>query len=99
MRLDVKVDRIDHLGDGTHAILDYKTSDKINISDWDGDRPDAPQLPLYTVKSGREVSGVYYAKLVPRETSMPGHNGDHLRRRLADWNRVVDQLGSSFLAR
>ena len=97
LRLDVKVDRIDRLADGTHVILDYKTSDKINIKDWDGDRPDAPQLPLYTVKSGREVSGVYYAQLVPRDTSLLGQSGADLKRRLADWTRVVDHLGANFL--
>jgi len=95
--LDVKVDRIDHLADGTHVILDYKTSDKININDWDGNRPDAPQLPLYTVKSGREVSGVYYAKLVPGQTALLGHRGDDLKQRLPNWIRVVDHLGASFL--
>jgi ATP-dependent helicase/nuclease subunit B len=97
LELDVKVDRIDHLSDGTHVILDYKTSDKLSVKDWEGDRPDAPQLPLYTVKSGREVSGVYFAKLVPRQTALLGHSGAVLAQRLPDWARVVDHLGASFL--
>ena len=40
---------------GNYVVLDYKTSDNLNVDDWDGERPDAPQLPLYAVKSGREV--------------------------------------------
>ena len=30
--------------DGKYVVLDYKTSDKLDVKDWDGDRPDAPQL-------------------------------------------------------
>ena len=97
LELDVKVDRIDHLGDGTHVILDYKTSDKLNVKDGEGDRPDAPQLPLYAAKSDREVSGVYFAKLVPRQTALLGHGGAELTQRLPNWTRVVDHLGASFL--
>ncbi len=81
LELDLKVDRIDRMPSGKYVVLDYKTSDNLNVDDWDGERPDAPQLPLYAVKSGREVEGVYYAKLVPARvrscwvtaaTSLPG---------------------------
>src|ERR1019366_1955706 len=79
------------------AILDYKTSDRQSVKDWDSDRPDAPQLPLYAVKSGREVSGVFFVKLVPGQTALVGHSGDELAQRLPDWKKVVDHLGASFL--
>jgi hypothetical protein len=97
LQLDLKVDRIDRMSSGKHVVLDYKTSDNLNIKDWDGDRPDAPQLPLYAVKSGREVEGVYFAKLVPRGTALLGHGGGELAWREAEWTRVVDQLGTGFL--
>jgi probable DNA repair protein len=97
LQLDLKVDRIDRMPSGKYVVLDYKTSDKLNVEDWDGERPDAPQLPLYAVKSGREVEGVYYAKLVPRDTKLLGHREGELSRRVPEWTRVVDQLGSSFL--
>jgi probable DNA repair protein len=97
VQLDLKVDRIDRMPSGKYVVLDYKTSDKLNVEDWDGDRPDAPQLPLYAVKSGREVEGVYYAKLVPGDTRLLGHAGEALAWREPEWRRVVDQLGSSFL--
>ena len=96
LELEVKADRIDQLADGTHVILDYKTSEQLSTKAWDGDRPDAPQLPLYAVKSGREVSGVYFAKLVPGKTALLGYGGEELVWRMRDWTRVVDQLGSSF---
>jgi ATP-dependent helicase/nuclease subunit B len=97
VQLDLKVDRIDRMPSGKYVVLDYKTSDHLDVKDWDGERPDAPQLPLYAVKSGRKVEGVYYAKLVPRETELLGHAGQALAGREAEWTRVVDQLGSSFL--
>ena len=97
LHLDLKVDRIDRMPSGKFVVLDYKTSDKLNVDDWDGERPDAPQLPLYAVKSGREVEGVYYAKLVPRDTELLGHAGEALAWRVPEWRKVVDQLGSSFL--
>jgi probable DNA repair protein len=97
VQLDLKVDRIDRMPSGKYVVLDYKTSDNLNVDDWVGDRPDAPQLPLYAVKSGREVEGVFYAKLVPGGTKLLGHAGDALAGREPEWRRVVDQLGSSFL--
>ncbi len=99
LELELKVDRIDQqVADGTHVILDYKTSDNLSIKNWDGDRPDAPQLPLYAVKSERIVSGVYFAKLVPGQTALLGHAGRELEQRLPEWSKVVDQLGANFLA-
>jgi len=41
VHLDLKVDRIDRMPSGKYVVLDYKTSDKLNVDDWDGERPDA----------------------------------------------------------
>ncbi len=97
LQLDLKVDRIDRMPSGKYVVLDYKTSDKLNVEDWDGERPDAPQLPLYAVKGGREVEGVYYAQLAPNNTRLLGHASEALAWRVCEWTKVVDQLGSSFL--
>jgi len=96
VQLDLKVDRIDRMPNGKYVVLDYKTSDKLKVEDWDGERPDAPQLPLYAVKSGRDVEGVFYAKLVPGGVKLLGHAGEDLAWREPEWRRVVDQLGASF---
>jgi len=48
-RLDLRIDRIDALDDGTTAILDYKSGLGARPSDWLGDRPRDVQLPLYAI--------------------------------------------------
>jgi ATP-dependent helicase/nuclease subunit B len=47
LHLNLRVDRIDLTEEG-EIILDYKTG-TVKASDWQGDRPDEPQLPLYAV--------------------------------------------------
>jgi len=111
LRLQIKVDRVDrYLSDGRHAILDYKTAKKLSPADWDGDRPDAPQLPLYATRYSTEetgVSSVMFAKLVIGDTRLIGisesgedagrqrKNGP-LAERISDWRRVMDALALSF---
>jgi probable DNA repair protein len=62
--LDLRIDRIDLTPAGT-VILDYKTG-LASPKDWQGDRPDDPQLPLYAVlesDAGREIAAVAFALL------------------------------------
>lgn len=47
LRLNIRVDRVD-VGEDGEIIIDYKTG-VAKPSDWQSDRPDAPQLPLYAV--------------------------------------------------
>ncbi|MDE1175393.1 MAG: PD-(D/E)XK nuclease family protein [Edaphobacter sp.] len=49
LQLTVRVDRVDATEAGS-VIIDYKTGSAMP-SQWMGDRPDAPQLPLYAVLS------------------------------------------------
>jgi len=62
--LRLKIDRIDTLADGRLAIVDYKTSQKLAPGDWEGERPQAPQLPLYAAALGAErVAALAYGKV------------------------------------
>jgi probable DNA repair protein len=98
LRLQIKADRIDQLTDGTFAILDYKTSDKISVKEWDGERPDAPQIPLYTVKSEREISAVYFAKLALGSVGLLGcDDRAEMSHRKEEWKHVIDNLAGNFL--
>ena len=96
LKLAIKADRLDRYADGTHAILDYKTSDKQGIKDWESDRPNAPQLMLYAVKSEHVISSVEFAVLVPGSTYLDGYQGQDLQQRLPEWTNVVEHLGASF---
>ncbi|MSP53381.1 MAG: hypothetical protein EXR81_03910 [Gammaproteobacteria bacterium] len=48
LTINLQIDRIDELTDGQRLLLDYKTG-KTNPAEWFGDRPRAPQLPLYAI--------------------------------------------------
>lgn len=64
LTLDLRLDRVDLTAQGA-VIVDYKTGSAAT-SDWLGERPDAPQLPLYAVLSqdaGLDVAGVVFALL------------------------------------
>jgi probable DNA repair protein len=52
LTLDLRFDRVDHVGAGDTAglvLVDYKTGQSGHPADWDGERPDDPQLPLYAL--------------------------------------------------
>jgi len=47
--LQFKIDRIDRLADGSISLIDYKTGLPTPLSQWFGERPKSPQLPLYAI--------------------------------------------------
>jgi probable DNA repair protein len=67
-----RIDRMDRLADGTHAIIDYKTGSRVTPNDWMGERPDEPQLPLYAVTADVGVSAVAFAKLKTGDMKFAG---------------------------
>jgi ATP-dependent helicase/DNAse subunit B len=97
LSLEIKADRVDRFADGTHAILDYKTSDRQGTKDWESDRPNAPQLMLYAIKSPHAISAVQFAILVPGTTKLDGYQGQDLERLRPQWTSVVENLGASFV--
>ena len=87
LRLEIRVDRVDtNLSGGEPAgdiILDYKTG-AATPKDWLGPRPDAPQLPLYTVlANSTDLAAVAFASVRPGnlmgivgyEAGSPGRSG------------------------
>jgi ATP-dependent helicase/nuclease subunit B len=65
LRLDLRVDRIDEIGEhGATLIIDYKSGHGgPGSGEWFGERPEAPQLPLYALSVQPPVAGVAYATL------------------------------------
>ena len=112
----MKVDRIDTLlVNGEPAgeiILDYKTS-MANPADWQGERPDAPQLPLYAVVAGTpELVGIAFASVRPgkgREIKgfasrsnalpkIPRNAPTDLQVQVKEWRKVLTALAEDFNA-
>ncbi len=63
LELSIRPDRIDLVGDG-RVLVDYKSSSQLSTNDWLGERPDAPQLPLYVLATEAEtVHGLAFARL------------------------------------
>ena len=63
-------DRIDRLADGSHMVIDYKTGIP-KLSQWFGDRPDEPQLPLYALAE-RDVAAVAFAQIRKGDAAFRG---------------------------
>ena len=49
----VRIDRVDRLADDARVLIDYKTG--AATTDWRGDRPDNPQLPIYALAASRSI--------------------------------------------
>ncbi len=72
LTLSVRIDRVDQLQDGKKLIIDYKTGKNASINDIFSQRPDEPQLPLYTMIDPETTRAVTFAKLVPGEFCFNG---------------------------
>jgi probable DNA repair protein len=75
LALTLRVDRIERLPDGRLLVIDYKTG-ACAPGDWLGERPQQPQLPLYSVlleDDAEQVAGVLFAQV------RAGQGGPRLR--------------------
>ena len=108
LSLSGRIDRLDRLESGGHALIDYKTGSP-TPNDWLGERPDDPQLPLYAVSAAEPVSAVAFAKLKTGAMRFMGfaRAKDALPKvkaaedwpaLLAGWKAQVEALGAGFAA-
>ncbi len=63
-------DRVDELEGGARVVIDYKTGTP-KLSQWFGDRPDEPQIPLYALAQ-KNVAAVAFAQLRKDDTRFLG---------------------------
>jgi ATP-dependent helicase/nuclease subunit B len=107
--VNVRIDRIDRLDDGSYAILDYKTGRAIT-PDWEVARTTHPQLLVYLLAAGVPVSVLSVAHLDPklvvfkgigdRDGRLPGTTGlpgDNWAQQQALWAEQVAQLAGDFV--
>ena len=103
-----RIDRIDRLAGGGHALIDYK-SGRVTPKSWEGERPDDPQLPLYAVNAPETITAVAFAKLKTGGMGLMGYSRDDKvmpkvkpyrdwDALLEGWAKEVDALGASFAA-
>jgi ATP-dependent helicase/DNAse subunit B len=74
LTLDLRLDRIDRLQDGSQLVIDYK-SGSVSPSSWDLPRPDDVQLPLYAgfaLDVGDELGGLVFAKVRAGDLAFAG---------------------------
>jgi probable DNA repair protein len=110
VNLRTRPDRMDRLEDGRCVLIDYKTSTH-SPSEWEGDRPDDPQLPLYAITTAEPLAAVAFAQVRPGEHAfrgaatsehlLPGAkivSQDEFDAKLSEWRRVLAGLAAEFSA-
>jgi ATP-dependent helicase/nuclease subunit B len=100
---------MDKLADGGHVLIDYKSSRFLSPKQWDGPRPDDPQLPLYAVAAPEDLAAVVFARLRSGEMRFMGYSknpnvlpqvnvAQSWPALLAAWKKDADALGAAFAA-
>jgi probable DNA repair protein len=73
LSLQLRIDRVDRLTDGSYAVIDYKTGGNAQAKAWLAERPQLPQLPLYVEAVGpSRVSAVVFGRVRAGETGFVG---------------------------
>ncbi|MDH5222350.1 MAG: PD-(D/E)XK nuclease family protein [Betaproteobacteria bacterium] len=106
LELSGRIDRLDALESGGHALIDYKTGNP-TPNDWQGERPEDPQLPLYALSAAEDVSAVAYAKLKTGAMRYMGFSrakdaiskvrvAENWATLFAGWKKELEALGQGF---
>jgi len=71
LHINLRIDRIDTLAEGGVLLIDYKTGE-VKTSAWFGNRPDEPQLPLYSLVFSDDLTGIAFAQIRAGEMAFKG---------------------------
>ena len=112
LRLKVQPDRIDEVEGGV-VLVDYKTGLRAHSSNWLGNRPDDPQLPLYALLTKQdELQALLFGRVRPgsemkwqglaaNQSVLPSQKRQiivDLELRKDDWKNVLTTLAEDFAA-
>jgi ATP-dependent helicase/nuclease subunit B len=112
LTLTVRIDRIDQVANGT-VLVDYKTGAVANANQWKGDRPNEPQLPLYTfLLEPDELQAIAFARLRAGDemkyaglqtekgifSNTRARDVEDLTVRQEEWRNVLTALAEDFAA-
>jgi probable DNA repair protein len=100
LTLELRLDRIDRLNDGSLLVIDYKSGD-VSPKCWELPRPDDVQLPLYAgfaLDRGEVLGGLVFAKVRAGEMSFAGRVGDAKATLLANLNAGKDLVKKALTA-
>ncbi|HWZ13313.1 MAG TPA: PD-(D/E)XK nuclease family protein, partial [Acidobacteriaceae bacterium] len=112
LKLALRIDRVDDTSAGK-IILDYKTG-KANIKDWQGDRPDQPQLPLYALNT-QPLAAMGFGTINTKKTYIAGWQREDgvffppadergknmtqpLDQQIREWRKILTKLAEEFAA-
>ena len=90
LKLRLRMDRVDRVKNGKLVLIDYKSGEP-KRPQLEGDRPEEPQLLVYAAALGRDVEGVFFGQLKPRNLrvlgfSREGHFADKAAEVRRDWD-------------
>jgi ATP-dependent helicase/nuclease subunit B len=113
LRLKVRVDRIDQvpLDDGQlgTVLVDYKTGYASDPAQWEGYRPDDPQLPLYSLITTGDLKAIAFARVrAGKEAKWAGYQSipnilspkktEDLDAKVNEWRVVLTHLAEDFFS-
>jgi probable DNA repair protein len=94
LSLQLRVDRIDRLNNGSLVLIDYKSGPQTRRK-LDGERPSEPQLLVYAASLDSPVEGIFFGQLKPREVKAVGYSrSQHFKGLTAevkkDWDSYIE---------
>ncbi|MEJ2307918.1 MAG: PD-(D/E)XK nuclease family protein [Gammaproteobacteria bacterium] len=101
--LSLRADRTDRLEDGQRIIIDYKTGAHFSC-DWESERLEEPQLPLYAIASNEETAAAvlawtgstpFFSGLAAEKGILPGRR---VRQPALEWDALLEQWRQSLTA-
>jgi probable DNA repair protein len=100
VKMSARIDRVDRVRGGGFVVVDYKSGrTPPNPRDWDSDRPEEPQIPVYVVHQldqGREVDGLAFAHVSSAKPAWRGYGRTKAVLGLASDNLKRYLNGESF---